>query len=78
MLATVSKWGNSLAIRIPRGIAEDAHLEEGATLDLRTEGGKIVAEPVAPPTLDSLLAAVTPENLHHEQFDDRPRGVEAW
>ena len=78
MRVTVSKWGNSLGIRIPRGLAEDARLAEGTTLDLRVENGRLVAEPVEEVTLASLLTAVTPENLHRPQLDDAPRGTEAW
>jgi len=78
MLVTVSRWGNSLAIRVPRGIAEDAGIVEGAAVDVRVEDGKIVAEPLARPTLDALLAAVTPENLHSAQLDDSPAGGEVW
>ena len=78
MRVTISKWGNSLGIRIPRGLAEDARLTEGSTLDLRLENGRLVAEPVEDVTLGSLLAAVTPDNLHRLQPDDAPRGAESW
>lgn len=78
MLATVSKWGNSLAIRIPRGIAEDARISEGVAIDIRAEEGRIVAEPVAPPTLEALVAGITPENMHTEQFGGQPVGNEVW
>ena len=78
MLVTVSRWGNSLAIRVPRGIAEDAGIVEGAAVDIRVEDGKIVAEPLSRPTLDALLAAITPENLHSAQLDDPAIGGEVW
>jgi antitoxin component of MazEF toxin-antitoxin module len=40
----VSKWGNSLAVRIPRGIAMEARLTEGdrLTLDLATDGSIVL------------------------------------
>jgi len=78
MLTTVCKWGNSLAIRIPKGVAEDAHLEGGISIDLRVEDGKLVGEPIAPATLESLLAGVTQENLHSDQLGDERRGTEVW
>ncbi len=78
MRAKVSKWGNSLGIRIPRGLAEDANLAEGTQVDLRVENGRIVAEPVEAESLDDLLARVTPENCHGEQFADKPIGRERW
>ena len=80
MRATVRKCGNSLALRIPRGLAEDAHLRDGAEVDVAVEGGRLVVAPVAAPevSLEVLLAGVTPENLHGEQPADGARGTEAW
>jgi antitoxin MazE len=82
MRTMVSKWGNSLGLRIPRGIAEDAGLTDGSRVDLRVENGRLIAEPVAEPTavesLDALLAKVTGKNVHREQFIDAPRGREVW
>lgn len=79
MRVTVSRWGNSLGVCIPRALAEDAGVVEGSTVDVRVEGGRIVAMPVADePTLDELLAGVTPDNLHGEALDDAARGREAW
>jgi antitoxin MazE len=78
MRATVSKWGNSLGLRIPRGLAEDAGLTEGSLIDLRVENGRLIAEPIAVENLDALLAKVTAKNLHTELFVDTPRGREVW
>ena len=78
MRATVSRWGNSLGLRIPRGIAEDAGLAEGSLLDLRVENGRLIAEPVVAENLESLLAKVTPKNVHRELLVDSPRGREIW
>ena len=78
MRATVSRWGNSLGLRIPRGLAEDAGLIEGSAIDLRVENGRLIVEPVAVESLESLLAKVTPKNLHDELLIDAPRGREVW
>ena len=78
MYATVSKWGNSLGIRIPRGIAQDANIAEGTAIDLRVENGRIVAERIDVESLEVLLARVTPENLHGEQLTDPPVEREVW
>jgi antitoxin MazE len=80
MRATVRKWGNSLALRIPSGLAADAHLCDGTEVDVAVEGGRLVVVPVAAPevALDALLAGITPENLHAEQASDGARGAEAW
>ena len=77
MRATISKWGNSLGLRIPRGLAEDAGLAEGSVVELRLEDGRIVAEPaVMVETLRALLPKVTPKSRHRELFVDSPRGRE--
>ena len=78
MRATISKWGNSLGLRIPRGLAEDAGLAEGSVVELRLEAGRIVAEPVMVEKLAALLAKVTPKNRHRELLVDSPRGRETW
>ena len=78
MRATISKWGNSLGLRIPRVLAEDAGLAEGSVVELRLEDGRLVAEPVIAERLESLLAKVTPKNLHRELRADSPRGREIW
>lgn len=72
MPANVARWGNSLAVRIPRALAERAHIAEGTPIELREENGRIVIEPVVPPLrLEDLLARVTPEAMH-EAFDWGP------
>jgi antitoxin MazE len=78
MRATISKWGNSLGLRIPRGLAEDAGLAEGSLVELRVENGRLVAEPVTVENLEALLSKVTAKNRHDELFVDSPRGREAW
>jgi|RhiMethySRZTD1v2_1073278.scaffolds.fasta_scaffold140796_3 antitoxin MazE len=78
MRATISKWGNSLGLRIPRGLAEDAGLAEGSLVELRVEDGRLVAEPVTVENLEALLSKVTAKNRHDELFVDSPRGREAW
>jgi antitoxin MazE len=78
MSVTVSKWGNSLGIRTPRGVAQDAHVTEGTVVDVRVENGRIIAEPLAEASLEVLLARITPEHCHGLQFSDEPIGREAW
>ena len=78
MQTTICKWGNSLGLRIPRGLAEDAGLAEGSVVELRLEDGRLVAEPLVVEKLATLLARVTPKNRHRELFVDSPRGRETW
>jgi antitoxin MazE len=77
VIVTVSKWGNSLGLRIPRGIASDANLSEGSSVDVRLEKGRIVIEPVNSSSLEELLARVTPENRHGDEWQTPPVGGEA-
>ncbi len=46
MTQAVLKWGNSLAVRIPAAVARQMGIEEGAKLDLRVEGKRLVVEQV--------------------------------
>lgn len=80
MRATVSKWGNSLALRIPSSFARDAHLTDGTEVEISVKSGRLVVQAVQPAEipLETLLAAITPENVHREQHTGRARGAEAW
>lgn len=68
MQVRVQKWGNSLAVRIPKPLAEDADVKEGTVLNLVVSEGKVVATPVERKKLSlrQLLAKVTRKNLHAE------------
>lgn len=66
MTTTVQKWGNSLALRIPKAVARDGNLENGSVVNLAVRGGKVIVEPVKKPKyeLDDLLKGVTKKNIH--------------
>jgi antitoxin MazE len=76
---TIQKWGNSLAVRIPRLFADEIHLEENTTVDLTVKGGKLVIVPTEPElTLESLVEQITDAN-RHEEIGTGPRvGNEVW
>jgi antitoxin MazE len=76
----IQKWGNSLAVRIPRSFAVEAGLTEDVPVDLSLSEGRLVIEPVAEAglTLDDLLAGVTDENLHREIEPGPALGNEVW
>jgi antitoxin MazE len=80
MHVRVQKWGNSLAVRIPKPLAEDAEVKEGTVLNLAVSEGKIVATPVErkKQSLKQLLAKVTRKNLHTEVDFGRSVGRETW
>ncbi|WP_339062350.1 AbrB/MazE/SpoVT family DNA-binding domain-containing protein [Tepidibacillus marianensis] len=67
MTTKVQKWGNSLAVRIPTIIAEQISLEQGMEIEMITENQTIKIIPIKKkPTLEDLLAKITPENRHSE------------
>ena len=75
----VQKWGNSLAVRLPKPVAKDARLEEGSVIDVRVVGGKLVAVPVGPKyVLADLLRSVKNGNLHGEIETGTAVGREVW
>jgi len=80
MKLQIQKWGNSLALRIPKSFAIESQIEQGSTVEVSLESGKIIVFPVAKPdfSLDDLLAEVTAENLHGEIDTGASIGKEAW
>lgn len=80
MLTKIQKWGNSLALRIPKTFALDANLENDSTVEISLVDGKIVVKPVSAPqwTLDELLAGINKNNIHHEVDSGEPVGNEVW
>ena len=77
MTATIQKWGNSLALRLPPAVAEKIHVTEGDSVTLNVGRDGIIVAPVPKrPSLDDLLARVTPENTHDETGWGRDAGRE--
>ena len=77
METQVRRWGNSLAVRIPRAFAREMQLDEGRTVELTLSEGKIVLAPApAGYDLDQLIAGITPENRHVETDWGEPAGSE--
>lgn len=77
MQATIAKWGNSLALRLPRRVAEDARLAEGTTVDLQVEGDRLVVIPARPKyRLADLLVKHTEAHKHEETDWGPPQGRE--
>jgi antitoxin MazE len=63
----VVKWGNSLAVRIPKPVAEAAGVSEGDPIIIEAAQGEISlrCEPRIP-TLQELVSQITPENRYGE------------
>lgn len=80
MKTKVKKWGNSLALRIPKAFAVETKLEPGSDIELELENGRLVITPRAEAewTLERLLAGVTDENIHGETDTGVAVGNEVW
>ncbi len=80
MRTRVQKWGNSLALRIPKSFATEVGLQTDSSVEVSLVNGKLVIAPIVKPelTLKQLLAQVTDENLHHEVETGSALGHEVW
>jgi antitoxin MazE len=75
-VAQIVKWGNSLAVRIPKPIAQEARVEEGdAVLIQVSPEGIELRRAEKTPSLEQLVAEITPENRYKE-ISTRERGRE--
>jgi antitoxin MazE len=80
MKARIQKWGNSLALRIPRPFAAESNLREDSPVDVSVRNGRIVVVPIAGPdlSLEELVGRITPRNRHSETKTGGPVGNEVW
>ena len=80
MRIEIQKWGNSLAIRIPKAFAREIGVDHHSGVDITVADGQLVVSPLgAPPySLERLLDGVTEENLHSEVDTGLVTGGEAW
>ncbi len=80
MRTKVQKWGNSLALRIPKAFALDAQLENNSVVEVSLIDGRIVIKPISPQhwSLEQLLSGVTGDNIHQEIDTGDAVGNEVW
>lgn len=79
MRAQVAKWGNSLAVRIPKSVAREAGLAAGTTVRMTAaDGGVLIALAAPHYSLQELVARITPKNRHGETDWGGPVGREHW
>jgi antitoxin MazE len=76
----IQKWGNSLALRIPKSFALETGLDQDAIVDVTLLDGKLIVTPlrVASITLEQLLATITDQNRHQEHDTGAAVGNEVW
>lgn len=80
MKVQIKKWGNSLAVRIPKAFAEESNIKQASVVNVSVVDGKLVIEPVTRSayTLEQMLAAINRKNVHEEVDFGRPVGKEVW
>ncbi len=79
MVTRVQRWGNSLALRIPRAFAAQAKVAEGTAVDIAIEHDRLVVKPVPHRyRLRDLLKGIDRRNLHAEVPTGRAVGKEIW
>lgn len=79
MVTTIQRWGNSLAVRIPKAFAAQAKLTEDSDIDISLDGDNIIISPAKRAwKLEELVRKITPSNQHREiGWGDRT-GKETW
>ena len=79
MRVRIQKWGNSLAVRIPRSVAADTGLREGSEVDVVAQDGSVRIQPLNPRfDLSDLVRGIKPANRHGEIGFGSKQGGEAW
>ena len=72
-VAKIVKWGNSLAVRIPKPVAEEAGVRESDPIVIEATEGQInLRRKQRVPTLRELVAQITQQN----RYDEVPAGPE--
>lgn len=74
MITKIQKWGNSLALRIPKSYAEDLEFKEGTDIKIKITKNKLVVTRKKKKNLEinSLLSGITEKNLHKEVVYPKP------
>ena len=84
MKVAFQKWGNSLALRVPKAFADEIGAREGKAAEMTVKEGKLVIEIARPQrrkrgyALDQLVANITPDNRHQELDWGPSVGNEVW
>lgn len=80
MKTFIQRWGNSLALRIPKTFAEEISVREGDEVEMNVAKGRLTIAPRPPRDyrLSDLVAEIRPRNLHTEISTDDPQGKEIW
>ncbi len=78
MTIPLKKWGNSLAIRIPKDIANTLQIENNSLVELSIIDGALVIKPKKENRLKALVSQIDSKNLHKEVSTGKRVGNEEW
>ena len=80
MFVKIQKWGNRLALRIPKAFTREINIEDGSKVNLVLEDGKLMIIPMELKhyKLSELLLQIHENNLHGEVDTKGPVGKESW
>ncbi len=78
MTIAVKKWGNSLALRIPKDIAKSMQVDVNSLLDLELSKDGLLLKPQKKSRLEELVSKIDETNLHSEINTGRRVGSEEW
>ncbi len=78
MQTIIQKWGNSLAIRIPKSFASETKISNGTEVDLLIKNNQLVISPIIKDkySLDAFLSEISESNIHNEVDFGEPIGEE--
>ena len=78
MTVALKKWGNSLALRIPKDILNTLAINENSIMELSVNNGMLTVKPKSNTLLETLVSQISSENLHKEVDTGRSVGNEEW
>lgn len=80
MTTKIQKWGNSLAVRLPKNIARAFSFKAGTPVVIKHDLRGIIVSPKndAEPTLEEMIAQIDPKNLPEKIDWGKPVGNEIW
>ena len=80
MKVKIQKWGNSLAVRIPKPLAEQTSIEVHCTADISVEGDLLIIRPIRSReySLRELVSGINQKNIHQEVSTGKIFGKESW
>jgi antitoxin MazE len=80
MKTTISKWGNSLAVRIPVQLAEELSISSGDDMTVNIKDKKLILSPVIRkmPSLQDILKGFDRKHKSDEDIWGEPMGKEVW